>query len=172
MNEREFEKEIKARDYFPSPKEIEKFDNSSLVKDAKKTISDSHIKGFKLSKVKFCLARDYILTSLIFDNASRPSAISNMTLQEFERAIFRENGYVISVKKHKTGYKGPAHIVCTAALFRELAVFKRNFRDKLEGITTRTKDTMFVSWTGGAMDSSLVTTQMGSFWKCALNKVS
>ena len=142
------------------------------MKDAKKTISDSHIKGFKLSKLKFCLARDYILTSLIFDNASRPGAISNMTLEEFERAIFRENRYVISVKNHKTGYKGPAHIVCTAALFRELAVFKRNFRDKLEGITTRPKDTMFVSWTGGAMDSSLVTTQMGSFWKRALNKVS
>ena len=86
MNEREFEKELKARDYFPSPEEIEKFDNSSLVKDAKKTISDSHIKGFKLSKLKFCLARDYILTSLIFDNASRPGAISNMTLYDpFQR---------------------------------------------------------------------------------------
>ena len=32
-----------------------------------------------------------------------------MTLKEFERAIFRNNGHVISVKKHKTGYKGPAH---------------------------------------------------------------
>ena len=70
----------------------------SLVKDPrKKSIPDSHIKGFKLSKLKFCLARDYILTSLMFDNASRPGATSNMILEEFEKAIFRENGYVISV---------------------------------------------------------------------------
>ena len=47
MNEREFEKELKARDYFRTPKKIEKFDKSSLVNDAKKNISDYHIKGFK-----------------------------------------------------------------------------------------------------------------------------
>ena len=46
INEREFEKELKARDYFPSPKEIEKFDNSSLVKDAKKN-------HFRLSYQRF-----------------------------------------------------------------------------------------------------------------------
>ena len=42
----------------------------------------------------------------MFDNASRPGDLSNMTLKEFERAIFRNNGHVISVKKHKAGYKG------------------------------------------------------------------
>ena len=58
----------------------------------------------------------------------------------------------ISVKKHKIGYKSPVHIACTTALFRELVIFKRNFCDKLEGVTTRPKDTVFVSWAGGAMD--------------------
>ena len=79
---------------------------------------------------------------------------------------------VISVKKHEIRYKDPAHIACTTDLFRELVIFKRNFRDKLEGITTRPKDTVFVSWASGAMDASLVTTQVGSFWKRAFSKVS
>ena len=44
---REFEKELKARDYFPTPEKIAKFDKSSSVKNAKKTLSDSRIKGLK-----------------------------------------------------------------------------------------------------------------------------
>ena len=44
---REFGKELKARDYFPTPEKIEKFDKSSSVKNAKKTLSDSRIKGLK-----------------------------------------------------------------------------------------------------------------------------
>ena len=93
-----------------------------------------------------------------------------MTLKEFERAIFRNNGHVISVKKHKTGYKGPAHIACNKGLFKELIIFKNYFRNKLDDISIEPEDTFFVSWNGGAMDSSLITTQMGSYWRRALNK--
>ena len=61
----------------------------------------------------YCEARDYLLTSLIFDNASRPGAISNMTLVEYKRATERDIGYVISVIKHKTEHKNPVSIACT-----------------------------------------------------------
>ena len=61
----------------------------------------------------YCEARDYLLTSPIFDNASRPGAINNMILGEYKRATERDNGYVISVIKHKTALKGPANIAST-----------------------------------------------------------
>ena len=61
----------------------------------------------------YCEARDYLLTSLIFDNVSRPGAISNMTLGEYKRATERVIGYVISVIKYKTVHKDPVNIACT-----------------------------------------------------------
>ena len=40
---------------------------------------------------------------------------------------------------------------------------------KIEGTSTdQDGTTVFVSWSGGAMDSPLITTQMSSFWKCTL----
>ena len=62
-----------------------------------------------------------------------------MTLKEFERAILRNNGHVISVKKHKTGCKGRAHIACNKGLFKELKIFKNYFRNKLDGISMNQK---------------------------------
>ena len=76
--------------------------------------------NFKVTKTNFCLVRDFILTSLIFDNASRPGALSNMTLDEYSRVVFKDGGYVISVKKHKTKHKGPAHIAFSAKNFKWL----------------------------------------------------
>ena len=168
--EREYEKELEAMDNFPTPEEVLQFDESETVLSAKKLILKAQVKGFRLTKQNYCHVRDYLLTRLIFDNASRPGALSNMTLKEFERAIFRNNGHVISVKKHKTGYKGPAHIACNKGLFKELIIFKNYFRNKLDDISIEPEDTFFVSWNGGAMDSSLITTQMGSYWRRALNK--
>ena len=45
----------------------------------------------------YCSVRGYLLISLVFDNASRPVAISNMTLDECKRATNRDHGYVIRV---------------------------------------------------------------------------
>ena len=114
------------------------------------------------------MVRDYLLTSLILDNASRPGAISNMTLYEFSCAKRQNHGYVVSVKRHKTGYKGPANIACSKKVFTQLTNYLNGFRNKLEGISLAPNEKVFVSWNGGTMTSSLITMQMGSFWRRAM----
>ena len=79
-----------------------------------KTLKNSlMVYGFKINKQNFCLEKDYLLTSLRLDNASRPGAISNMTLHQFSCAKRQNHGYVVSGKGHKMGNKGPANIACS-----------------------------------------------------------
>ena len=47
---------------------------------------------------------------------------------------------------------------------------KNYFRNKLDDISIEPEDTFCVSWNRGAMDSFLITTQMGSPWRRGLNK--
>ena len=173
IQELDYEKQLNARDFFPTPSEIEIFDKSEISISAMTTLKQAAAApNFQVTKTNFCLVRDYILTSLIFDNASRPGALSNMTLHEYSKVVFKDGGYVISVKKHKTKHKGPAHIALSTKNFKWLNTYLNKFRNQLDGIDTNPKHTVFVSWNGGPMDSSLITTQMGTFWKRALGKSS
>ena len=169
IQEDSHEKQVKDREFSPKPEEIKDFDNSQIVIMATRTLENSlTVYGFKINKQNFCLVRDYLLTSFILDNASRPGAISNMTLHEFSRAKRQNHGYVVSVKRHKTGYKGPANIACSKKVFTQLTNYLNDFRNKLEGISLAPNEKVFVSWNGGAMTSSLITMQMGPFWRRAV----
>ena len=117
-------KELIAREIFPTTEQILNFDKSEKVKNAKPIIVNSQVGNrFKMRMENYCEARDYLLTSLIFDNTSRPGAISNITLGEYKRATERDNGYVISVIKHKIAHKGPANTACTRSLFRDIGIY-------------------------------------------------
>ena len=86
--ELEHEKQLVARDFFPSPSGIERFDKSEISENAKYILKKAaNDPNFKIRRTDFCLVREYLITCLIFDNASTPGAISNMKLAEFARAI-------------------------------------------------------------------------------------
>ena len=53
-----------------------------------------------------------------------------------------------------------------------MKLYVTHFRNKLEGISTSPQITVWVLWNGGAMDSSLITTQFGTLWKRALGDCS
>ena len=103
----------------------------------------------------YCSVRGYLLISLVFDNASRPVAISNMTLDECKRATNRDHGYVIGV-----------------IIMLHLYFEKYEFMLSIYGIKSREQvqiqTILSLSQSGGAMDSSPITTQMSYFWKRAL----
>ena len=90
---------LEAIDNFPTPEERLQFDKSEAVLSAKKLFLKAQFKGFRLTKQNYRHVQDYLLTRLIFDNASQLGPLSNMILKEFEKAIFTNNGHVISVKK-------------------------------------------------------------------------
>ena len=93
----------------------------------------------------YCAVRGYLLMSLVFGNAFRPRAISNMTLDECKKATNRDNGYVIRVIKHKAAHRGPVNIACAPSLFREIRIYVKYLRNKIEGTSRDPDGTVFVS---------------------------
>ena len=55
-------------------KEMETFDNSELVKQARSLLRENQASSSTLKKITYYLVRDYIVKNLLFDNVSRPAA--------------------------------------------------------------------------------------------------
>ncbi len=97
-------KEIRKRDLEDqlSPSEFKRIANTSegseTVKDLATFDSDS------LSHEEFASVRDHLLVGLICHSAQRPSALANLTVEEFEQGIMDEKSglYVTQTAKHKT----------------------------------------------------------------------
>ena len=69
--------------------------------------------------------RDYIITSSILSNASRPGSIWNITLSRFRAANLDENGlYIVFVTGHKTAAtSGPPAVVSIPELYLKYRIF-------------------------------------------------
>ena len=70
----------------PTVEEIRKLDLSYHKKDAIKTLSTFTCTQSLPSRKEYCHVRDYLLTYVILDNASRSGCITNMTLGEYRKA--------------------------------------------------------------------------------------
>ena len=173
IQELNYKKQLNVKNFFPTPSKIDIFDKSEIWISAITTLKQAAaVPNFKVTMRNLCLVRDYILTSLMFDNASSLGALSNMSVDEYSKVVYKDGGYITSVKKHKTKHKGPAHIALSTKNFKWLNTHLNRFQNQLDGIGTNPKHTVFVSWNGGPVDSSLITTQMGTFWKQVLGKSS
>ena len=162
----EHKKNLNDMTRFPTAEKIKLLDESDLTKDALNTLNfyKCHWNS-PIVKKNFCLVRDYILTNVVFDNGSRPGAIANMTLHEFESAINQTDGFVIRVLKHKNAHMGPANLSMTHQLYRNASAYVKYLRNKLPGVSKDLESPVFVSWVGGKMDGSMITNQFNSFWQ-------
>nr|XP_047124634.1 uncharacterized protein LOC124807122 isoform X2 [Hydra vulgaris]XP_047126611.1 uncharacterized protein LOC124807913 isoform X2 [Hydra vulgaris] len=168
IQEGRYEKDQIDLENFPSAEEIVILDNSDIVLEANKIINTSSTN--KLTKTTFCLARDYLLTCITFDNASRPGAVSNMTLNEFKKSIEKKDGFIVSVMKHKTSYKGPAHIVLSHSLYFKVKKYIKFMRNMLDGVSKKDDSYVFLSWSGSPISSSMLSKQFSSFWQKGTGK--
>lgn len=112
-------------------------------------------------------ALDYILLNLMLDNSTRTGALKNMTLQEFDSARKQDDGFVVSVRKHKTNYNGPVHMAISHDLYNHMLMYIQ-WRNKLPGITKSKDDVVFVSWNGNKTRSGMINTQFQRYWNNAL----
>ena len=147
--------------------EIKTLDKSDLVQYCKKTLKTFSCSEIQHATLKhFSNSRDYLLMYLCLDNASRTGALANMTLNELQKAMFDGGVYKVAVVDHKTlETSGPAIIVFTSDLYKEARTYVQYMRNKLEGINCVDKSaTVFLSWSGRKMSSSMVTAQINSFW--------
>uniref|UniRef100_A0A7M5V265 Uncharacterized protein n=2 Tax=Clytia hemisphaerica TaxID=252671 RepID=A0A7M5V265_9CNID len=167
QKERQWVNEVKQLQEMITADDINKFDESSQVKASRKVLASKHVQAH-ISMTNFVSGRDYLLTSLCLDNASRSGALANMTLEEFKKGSVVEGSYNISVIDHKTlDTSGPCVIALEDDLYKALKIYIKYFRNKLEGINRSKTSPVFVSWSGNKMSSSMVTGQIKSYWsKC------
>lgn len=166
---RKFQKQLDDLPDLLKPEELHEYDHSNLVEESRLLIKKLSLKGRPPLLQQFTSCRDYILTSLILSNATRPGALQNMTLKEFENASLASTGsYTVYVMDHKTiATSGPAVIVFTKFLHGECAMYIKHIRNQLPGISTLPDDPLFISWTGRKMSSSLLGDQFSAYFKRA-----
>ena len=171
---RDLWKGIEERSHFKSLEDLQKFPAKELYKkldDSEQTkyaicILKSLVGSNKIpSRNEHCTVRDYLITNVLLNNASRPGALANMTLEELYRADEQEDGFVVSVKEHKTKYKGPAHVAFTKPLYKRTMDYVKYIRNIIPHLKSTSKGPVFVGWRGLKMASSLVSTQFDKFWK-------
>ena len=169
IQERKHSKNLEDLHKFPDSFKINNLDDSEYRSESINTLKRycSEINP-TITRSGFCTVRDYILTYALMDNGSRPGAMVNMTIEEFEKADEQDDGFVVSVKKHKTSYKGPAHIGFNKELYNEASSYIRVIRSRLPGTSIEKCSPVFVSWSGIKMGSSLITSQFNSYWSKAL----
>ena len=171
LERRKHHKNLLDMKNFPTAEQIRSMDESAVGKEAIQLLNEYSLSSDpKVTRKGLCLIRDFLLTNLLFDNATRPGALSNMTLEEFRDAEHQKDGVVVSVKKHKTDYKGPAFVSFGHSLYRYTNDYVENVRNKLPGIGTKNKDAVFVSFSGLSMTSNMITMQMNSMWKRIFGK--
>ena len=161
-------KQLDELSKLPTPEDIKKLDSSDHQKGAIKTLTTFlSIASKTPTRKEFCLCRDYLITNIILDNASRSGCISNMTLKEFDNAEFQQSdcSSIIFVHEHKTSYNGPAMLSLSATLMEHLTVFVEKVRNKVPDMSTNENHPVFISWSGRQMAVSMVAQQLNMFWK-------
>ena len=105
-----YSKELEDFAKLPSPEEIKCLDQSDHKKQAIKIFSRLSCAVAIPCRKEYGQVRDYLLTYILLDNASRSGCISNMTLNEYYKAeIQKDRSYIITVKNQKTAAtSGPA----------------------------------------------------------------
>ena len=169
IEETSHESSLRNLNDLPTPEAIDHFDKSTIVGHAKHLFRNVKlVDSNRLQRKDFCAMRDYLISTIILDNASRCGAVANMTLEEWEKKIRSgDDGFLIAVKKHKTGYKGPALLSISHSISRKLEKYVL-LRNELPGVGVSPKDAVFVSWAGKKMATGMVLGQFCSFWRQAV----
>ena len=159
IQRRKYKKNLLDIEKFPTSEDMKKMDNPERVKNTFQYLRHLTCTHVEPCKSRFKQIRDYLLSTLLIDNCSRPGGVHNITLEEFEKAIPDENNrrFVIQVFKHKTDFKGPVDIsVNSDELFQCLSNYVTHVRNRLPNISSNGCDPLFVSFAGGKMSTSLV----------------
>ncbi|XP_065683812.1 uncharacterized protein LOC136096469 [Hydra vulgaris] len=159
IERRKYEKQIEDMKRFPTGEQVCNFDKCDLAKEAinilKAFVAD---RSLILNRKSYCLIRDCLIAQVLFDNASRPAAISNMTLGEFKSSVSQNDAIVVRVLHHKNDYKGPANITFQHEVYKRVQMYINFVCQRLPDVNVRDCDPVFLSFNGSKMDSSMITT--------------
>ena len=163
--DRFWEKRVEDLSNKKTPEQIKQFEASEVARTAIKLLGEYNDKEQLLTQAEYTAVRDYLLTITCINNGSRARNLCNMTLDEFGKATFEDECYVVRVKNHKTSRRhGPVCVVLHPSLHKYVQIFISKMRNNLPDADLEGKRTVFLTWTGCEMVSSQVGQQIGSCW--------
>ena len=119
----------------------------------------------------YTLVQDFSLTTLCINNACRAGPLANMTLGEYRKARKEGHSYIIRVLNHKTvDSHGPPSAIVSTVLYSWIGIFVTKMRNTLKGAQNDDNQSIFLSWRGKCMTSSMVSGQINTFWSKSLGK--
>ncbi len=152
-----------------TPADWQAYQRSSIARWCTEILSGDRPVNIKQLKVRDLLfLRDHIVTCLSFTNACRPSALTGLTLTNYDQAKYwdQSNNYTVAIPEHKTSKTNfSAHICIPAELKSQMDRFADLWDEHLEmrGMEANT-DSFFQSQFGLAMRSNnvchIITKQM------------
>ena len=173
LQERSWEKRVKDVENLITPDDIQKFDQSEAVEKAILFLAE-HMKNSTSttpSQNCFCHVRDHLIIRIVIENACRTGPIANMTLKDLDKARRDKDQMVVTILRHKTlSSCGPANLVLSPKVYKWLQNFVKYMRNTIPNVGTSQTDHVFVTFTGKSMSSSMISTQLDSFWQKAMDK--
>ena len=172
LNRRKWEKRDEDLQRIATPTDYVNFDQSQQVWNAIKILSAFMGSYPSLSKQDYVCVRDFLLSTLIMDNASRSGAVAGLRVQDVAKATKEGDTMVMTVLDHKTlESSGPAVLGTSLVTFQYLDIFITKMRSRIVEITGSGSDSVFLSFVNGTpMSSSKVSDRLGSFWRQAIGK--
>ena len=85
-------------------------------------------RGSKLTLRQFTLVRDYLLCRLTLATGTRPGALNNVLVSDYDTSRVSEGNRIILVPKHKRTKDGPAMLSMDPEMQKEMAVFVEKIR--------------------------------------------
>lgn len=119
--------------------QLPSFDTVSEVVDSKKLertfnrIVEEKREGNEVGEEDLQLAMAAVAIPLMFQSSSRPGAVANMTIDEFERGSLADDLFIVSVAEHKAGIKGTAKLMFPPTLLERANQYLQYIRPALVG---------------------------------------
>ena len=153
-----------------TPSDIHQVDVSEPAKKAMKLIGLAADKK-ALTQNKFVMVRNYLITTTLYENGSRPGLIENGLVSRFKQATYSASSarYTILVDKHKTTrHHGPAELTVTSRLYSYLQIYVLYIRPKFVG---KGEDALFIKDNGFAFSPGTMSrTLTDSFYQAGIRK--
>ena len=104
------------------------------------------LEGLVLDQNEFSLVRDFLITTVLIENGSRPGTLETAKVSRFKMAAYvaDDKTYTILVDEHKTTrHQGPAELTINERNFNYLKIYVNYIRPAF--VASATEDTLFIN---------------------------
>ena len=171
LNERKWEKKEEDARKLAKPEDFINFDEATCVQEAVRVLDRFSASTSTISMSEYTLVRNFLISTVLVDNASRSGAVANVSVKDIAKATRDGDMMVATVLDHKTlAATGPANLCLTLDTFRHLNIFISKIRPQVASASPAEAATVFLTWHGQPMSSSAVSLAFSSCWQNATGK--